>query len=140
MPKQEITTASVDFRDTQRFAIMTLLAAGVYLLFCIPPAQASAIADVLCSVINMILLDIGRAISTLAVIVLGISALLGKATWAQGLTVMTGIAIIFGGPTLALAFFTAAISGSTAAGTAVGGVGGGVGTIVSVLACSTSLP
>lgn len=137
MPKQGITTALVDFRDNQRFVIMTLLAAVVYLLFC-APAQASPIASVLCSVINVIIIDVGRALGTLAIIVLGISALLGKATWGQGLTVIVGVGIVTAGPGLGLWLYTAAMAGTMAA--AVVGQGGILTTAAALALCSPGVP
>lgn len=60
--------------------------------------QPSTIADSLCDIINMIQGPAGRAIASLAVIVVGISSLLGRVQWNQAIVVCVGIAVIFGAP------------------------------------------
>jgi type IV secretory pathway VirB2 component (pilin) len=54
------------------------------------------IADVLCQVANWFRGSIGQGIATLAIITLGIGALFGKVSHGMALTVMVGIATIFG--------------------------------------------
>lgn len=112
MSEQIIAATMVEQKDNRRFIVMAILAVAVYFLYFSPVYSASAIFSVLCSVILMVVIDVGRGIATLAVIVLGISALLGRATWAQGLTILTGIAIIFGGPGLALKLASSAVLGA----------------------------
>ncbi len=60
----------------------------------------SPIEKVLCTVLLIIIGDVGRGIATLAVMSMGIGAMLGKVTWGQALTVAAGIAIMFGAPLL----------------------------------------
>ncbi|MEK6746378.1 MAG: TrbC/VirB2 family protein [Pseudomonadota bacterium] len=112
MSKQTIAATMVAQRDNQRLAAMMIFAVSIYFLLCVPSYAASAIYSVLCSVILMVIIDIGRGVATLAVIVLGISALMGRATWAQGLTILAGIAIIFGAPGIALKLGSSAVLGA----------------------------
>lgn len=60
----------------------------------------SPMAIVLCRVVGMILDDVGRGLATLAVIVVGIGAMLGKVSWGMAMTVAVGIAVVFGAPAL----------------------------------------
>jgi len=99
MKKQGTIAASFDLNEIKRLALLLIIATGMYLLF-YSQASATPIAEVLCSVASMIAIDVGRAIATLAIITLGISALLGKATWAQALMICTGIGIMVGAPYL----------------------------------------
>jgi type IV secretory pathway VirB2 component (pilin) len=133
MSKQAIAITMVNQSNNQRLVAMAIFAISVYFIFFTPAYAASAIYSILCNVILTIIVDVGRGIATLAVIVLGISALLGRATWAQGLTIMAGIAIIFGAPGIALSFATSAATGLPGLGQLFSG---GVGNIASLLACT----
>ncbi len=135
MSKQAIAVTLVEQRDNHRLAAMAIFAVAIYFLFCVPGYAASAIANVLCSVTTTVIVDVGRGIATLAVIVLGISALLGRATWAQGLTILAGIAIIFGAPGIAFGLFTAAVS-IPALSQLVNGAGGNAAALI---ACNAGL-
>jgi type IV secretory pathway VirB2 component (pilin) len=46
----------------------------------------------------MIWSDIGRGIATIAVMVVGVGAVLGKVSWGQALIVAIGISLTFGAP------------------------------------------
>ena len=56
------------------------------------------IGDLLCEVAYWFMGSIGQGIATLAVIVLGIGALMGKVSHGMVLTTLVGIAVIFGAP------------------------------------------
>ncbi|SRR5579875_533494 len=63
------------------------------------PSQAYAmdpVSAILCIVIGIVEGNLGRAIATIAVISIGVTALLGRVTWGQALMVATGIGVIFG--------------------------------------------
>lgn len=96
MRKQETTAASLDLEEVRHISILSLLAIGMYLLFC-SPAFAGAIGSMLCDTVGMVLLDIGRGLATIAVIALGVGAMMGKVSWGHGVLVLTGIGIVFGG-------------------------------------------
>lgn len=58
------------------------------------------IADVLCRVVNWFQGPIGAGIATLAIIVVGIGALMGKVSWGMAIIVGLGVGVIFGAPTI----------------------------------------
>ncbi len=62
------------------------------------PTGDNAIADVLCEVVGWLLGPIGRAVSTLAILVLGIGAMFGKVSWPMALTTGVGISVLYGAP------------------------------------------
>ncbi len=92
------------------FAAYFALVAPVYAVAAEPPKSVfdqiagflfsglEPIERVLCTILLLILGDIGRGIATLAVMSVGIGAMLGKVTWGQAMTVAVGIAIMFGAP------------------------------------------
>lgn len=60
----------------------------------------STIGNMLCNVANWFKGPIGRGIATLAIIVIGVGALMGKVSWGMAIIVGIGIAVIFGAPTI----------------------------------------
>ncbi len=60
----------------------------------------NAIEKALCNVTALLTSATGRAIATLAVIVVGIGALMGKVSWGLALIVALGIALVFGAGTI----------------------------------------
>ena len=56
----------------------------------------SAIEDVLCNVVGWFTGSIGAGIATLAIIVIGVGALMGKVSWGMAIIVGIGIGVIFG--------------------------------------------
>jgi type IV secretory pathway VirB2 component (pilin) len=131
MKKQGIIAASFDLNEIKRPALLLLVATGMYLLF-YSQASATPVAEVLCSVAAMIFIDVGRAIATLAIITLGISALLGKATWAQALTICTGIGIMVGAPYLM-------VSLTVSAATVLSTIGPGISSPFSLISAGGAL-
>ncbi len=84
------------FRNATNFSAILVIGFALSLLL---PANAfaqSPMAAVLYSVVGIIYGNFGRAISTLAVISLGIGALFGKISWTTALTVAVGIGVLFG--------------------------------------------
>lgn len=72
--------------------------ATLVLLVLMQPSLAaidSAMGNALCTIVQIVYGNLGRGIATIAVIVIGIGATLGKASWGMALTVATGIAVIF---------------------------------------------
>lgn len=55
----------------------------------------SPMADVLCDIIGMIYGNLGRGLCTLAVVIIGVGATLGKTSWSLAMTVAIGVAIVF---------------------------------------------
>jgi type IV secretion system protein VirB2 len=56
------------------------------------------ISDTLCAVVGWFTGSVGAGIATLAVIIIGVGALLGKVSWGMAIIVGLGVAIIFGAP------------------------------------------
>ena len=56
----------------------------------------SGISNVLCTVVGWFNGTIGKAIATLAIIVVGIGALMGKVSWGMAIIVGLGVGIVFG--------------------------------------------
>lgn len=82
----------------------------LFVLVVAQPAYAGAIASVLCVVVNWFVGPLGRALATLAIIMVGVGATLGKVSWGLAITVAVGISVMLGAPSLILAL-TGATSG-----------------------------
>lgn len=78
---------------------------------CLVPADALAfnsggdtdsgvIGGLLCNVAAWFSNSVGKGIATLAIIVVGIGALMGKVSWGMAIIVGLGVAVIFGAPQL----------------------------------------
>lgn len=63
-------------------------------------SASNAIEMVFCNVINMMTGTTGKSIATVAVIAVGIGALLGKVSWGMALIVALGVALVFGASTI----------------------------------------
>ena len=59
-------------------------------------ASSNGFDTVLCNVVNMFHSKTGKAIATVAVIAVGVGALMGKLSWGMALIIAIGIALIFG--------------------------------------------
>lgn len=58
------------------------------------------IGDLLCNVAYWFTGPVGSGIATLAIIVIGIGALMGKVSWGMAIIVGIGVAVIFGAPAI----------------------------------------
>lgn len=63
-------------------------------------ATPDALAEVLCNVVDWFTGPVGAGIATLAIIVIGIGALMGKVSWGMAIIVGIGVGVIFGAPTI----------------------------------------
>ncbi len=91
------------------------LAVGLALCVLLPAnahAVISPMGGVLCGIIEFIYGNFGRALATLAVISLGVGAMLGKVSWGLALTVAAGISVVFGAPFLTKWILGAAMAGA----------------------------
>jgi type IV secretory pathway VirB2 component (pilin) len=83
-------------RDAAWSAFLTLaLFAGVMLLPSVALAD-TPIADTLCTLVEWMTGTTGKAVATLAIIIIGVGALMGKVSWGMAIIVALGIAIVFG--------------------------------------------
>ena len=102
-----------------------LFLAIIAALLCVAPTLAYAsgtsgnsIQSVLCTVVNWLWGPLGSVVAMLAVIVLGITAMFGRIAIPNILITMSGIAMIFGAPTLMTTLGLG--NGCAGAGTAMG--------------------
>lgn len=58
------------------------------------------IGELLCNVAGWFTGPVGSGIATLAILVVGVGALMGKVSWGMAIIVGIGIAVIFGAPTI----------------------------------------
>jgi type IV secretory pathway VirB2 component (pilin) len=65
---------------------------------------------VLCQIVWMVYGNLGRALATIAVIVIGVGATLGKVSWGLAITVAVGIAVIFNAHLIVLALTGVAVN------------------------------
>ena len=63
----------------------------------------TALSDVLCNVVGWFNGPVGAGIATLAIIVIGIGALMGKVSWGMAIIVGIGVGVIFGADTIVTA-------------------------------------
>lgn len=62
--------------------------------------KASALDTAFCNVINWFNGAVGKGIATIAIIVVGVGALMGKVSWGMAIIVGLGVALIFGATTI----------------------------------------
>lgn len=62
--------------------------------------SSNAIETVFCNIIVLLTGTTGKAIATVAIIAVGVGALLGKVSWGMALIVALGVALIFGASTI----------------------------------------
>ena len=89
---------------TGRFLFVSMVMVLTYLALCATAYATSTytpMGDVLCSVVDFFYGNLGRGLATLAIIVLGVGALLGKTSWGLALTVGVGISVMFGAEEIA---------------------------------------
>lgn len=65
-----------------------------------PSGSGDAIASVLCVIVNALQGAIGKAVATIAIVVLGIGLFLGKLSWPLAVATAIGIGMIFGATNL----------------------------------------
>jgi type IV secretion system protein VirB2 len=76
---------------------VAFLALALVILFPeLASAAANPIGTTLCAVVAWFTGTVGGGIATLAVIIIGIGALMGKVSWGMAIIVGLGVAVIFG--------------------------------------------
>ncbi len=63
-------------------------------------AGSNAIEQVFCNLVSLLNGPTGKAVATVAVIAVGVGALMGKISWGMALIVAIGIALVFGAGTI----------------------------------------
>ncbi|MEQ9116062.1 MAG: TrbC/VirB2 family protein [Rickettsiales bacterium] len=79
-------------------AVSILSIFGIFMAseFALAATNNDAITQVLCNVVNQLSGGIGKAIATIAIIVLGIGLFIGKLSWPLAIATAVGIGMIFG--------------------------------------------
>lgn len=62
--------------------------------------NSTVLGGLLCGVAKWFTGSVGKGIATLAIIVIGIGALMGKVSWGMAIIVGLGVAVIFGAPVI----------------------------------------
>lgn len=90
----------IDWRSKVWAISLALLA--VYVVALLPNAAFAqeTIGRLMCGVAEWFTGRVGKGIATLAIIVVGLGALLGKVSWGMAIIVGIGIAVIFGASTI----------------------------------------
>lgn len=87
-----------------RICLVLLLTAAVVMMpdlaFATQTGKDTTLAKVMCNVVSWFTGPIGKGIATLAIIVIGVGALMGKVSWGMAIIVGLGVAVIFGAPTI----------------------------------------
>ena len=63
-------------------------------------SDGGAIGQILCTVVHWFTGKVGQGIATLAILVIGIGALMGKVSWGMAIIVGIGVGVIFGAPSI----------------------------------------
>lgn len=109
------------YKHAGYMVLMLVAAAGFVALSAEPAsAQQSPMGNVICMIIGVIYGNLGRGLSVLAVIVVGIGATLGKVSWGLAMTVAVGVGTVFGA--VPLVAYLVSGSGSTPICFGVGGI------------------
>lgn len=82
-----------------QICLMFVLTASVLMLPDLAFAQET-IGKVLCDVVAWFSGPVGKGIATLAIIIIGVGALMGKVSWGMAIIVGIGVAVIFGAPAI----------------------------------------
>lgn len=88
---------SQQYAQERQFVIAFLLCVALVLFSQVALAapEDTPMGFVLCSIVKMVYGNLGRGLATLAVIIIGVGATLGKVTWGLAMTVAVGISVIF---------------------------------------------
>jgi type IV secretory pathway VirB2 component (pilin) len=87
-----------------KFLFISFITILTYMVLCASAyaqGMPTPMGDVLCTVVIFFYGNLGRGLASLAIIVLGVGALLGKTSWGLALTVGVGISVMFGAEDIA---------------------------------------
>ncbi len=95
-----MTTQTKERSTAWQFSLAMLLAVAAVIMPDFAFATNTDIGETLCNAVDMMTGNTGQGLATIAVVVVGIGALLGKVSWGMAILVATGIAVIFGAGTI----------------------------------------
>ena len=78
----------------------SVVASGAVVASASGSGGGNPIGSMLCGVVSWFTGPIGSGIATLAIIVIGVGALMGKVSWGMAIIVGIGVAVIFGAPAI----------------------------------------
>jgi type IV secretory pathway VirB2 component (pilin) len=95
-------TSTQQLSSAWQMSLLMLFAAVVIMIpdlaFATPALEANdtVIGSSLCKVVGWFTGNTGKGIATIAIIVIGVGALMGKVSWGMAIIVGIGVALIFG--------------------------------------------
>lgn len=66
--------------------------------------ENSAFDRLFCNILSVFTGPVGKGIATIAIVIVGVGALMGKVTWTVAIIVAMGVAIIFGASSIVTSF------------------------------------
>ncbi len=94
-------TSTKELSQAWQMSLLVLFAAVVVMLPDLAFADTdTTIGNTLCKVVGWFTGNTGKGIATIAIIVIGIGALMGKVSWGMAIIVGIGVALIFGAASL----------------------------------------
>lgn len=96
----QATATAIPTGDLNRTYFFSFLVFAAYILYAsyalagVTP-EDTPMGDVICDVVSFIYGNLGRGLASLAIIILGVGATLGKVSWGLAITVAVGISVIF---------------------------------------------
>ena len=94
-PKALAIHWSITQEQIRLFTLVTLATLFLFMMMNNALADDDPLGDVMCEVLFMIYGNLGRALATIAIVILGIGATLGKVSWGLCMTVAVGVSVIF---------------------------------------------
>lgn len=92
------------------WGFLLTLCASLFLMAFISDAQAAgaSLGNAICQIAAVAQGQVAKGIATIAVIMLGIGAMLGKVSWSMALLVAVGIAVVFNAGGIVTSIFSGA--------------------------------
>ena len=97
MMENSVTKSTLMESAACRCLLLSFLVISIYIatITAAYAGIATPMGSVLCMIVGFVYGNLGRALATLAIIVIGVGATLGKVSWGLAITVGVGISIIF---------------------------------------------
>ncbi|MEZ5690107.1 MAG: TrbC/VirB2 family protein [Rickettsiales bacterium] len=93
-------TKTKELALTWQVSLLVMLTAIVVMLPDMAFATNTVIGNMMCTVVGWFTGTTGQGLATIAIIVIGIGALMGKVSWGMAIIVGLGISLIFGASAL----------------------------------------
>lgn len=101
-----------DFVDVVWKGMLALAAVAVFAMLPVEAIATTVVADgsdsafdrLFCNILSVFTGPVGKGIATIAIVIVGVGALMGKVTWTVAIIVAMGVAIIFGASSIVTSF------------------------------------